>query len=450
MRLLSGFLSLIIICFGNSLWAQNYSGAYELNTPQGQFRIQLSQNGLQVEGTLTTLDGTVYQVQAGVQDGEEAVGFVTGAQSREYFEAFVEDDTLYVTLADWNNAIGEPVWESGVELEFARAGAAATPGKLPRKQTPPANDGQPFRPAPPAQPAQSGPAGNPAPALPPTPERGAATLTPGQQYNAGTRVQSTGDGVSFVIPRDWLGGLRPNQAAFMLGSNTKPGIGLVIMRASASMADIEGLLNTAQNLGDGVVLYPAGSPQKTANEYRLNFSGGQYTGLAVGKLGPGGNGVIFFFGGPADQQAYYNGLMQQLVASLQFFQPQVSSEVQRWQQLLSGMMLKQMSSYYSGGGADGSYVGGSSSKTLHLCSDGSYTYASSSSLGVDGGGASGYSGGSGEDNGRWRVEVIGARVNLVLQSQDGSSSMYGISMNEKGETYVDGERAYRVQSDRCR
>ncbi|MCB0295444.1 MAG: hypothetical protein KDG51_09445, partial [Calditrichaeota bacterium] len=229
-------------------------------------------------------------------------------------------------------------------------------------------------------------------------------------------------GVSFVIPQDWLGGLRPNQAAFMLGSNTKPGIGLVIMRASASMADMDGLLNTAQNLGDGVVLYPAGAPQKTATDYRLNFSGGQYVGMAVGKLGPGGNGVIFFFGGPAEQQSYYNRLMQQMVSSLKFVQPQVSGEVQRWQQLLSGMMLKQMSSYYSGGSADGSYVGGSSSKTLHLCSDGSYAYAGSSSLGVDGGGgSSGYSGGSGEDYGRWRVEVIGARVTLVLQSQDGSS-----------------------------
>lgn len=438
MRLLSGLISLIIICFGNSLRAQNYSGTYQLNTPQGQFRIQLSQNGLQVGGTLTTLDGTVYQVQAQVRDGEAAVGFVTSAQSKEYFEAFIEDDTLYVTLADWNNATGEPVWASEVEFEFARTGAAAAPGKLAPDPTPP------------APPAQRGSPGNPSPALPPTPESGAATLTPGQQYNAGTRVQSTGDGVSFVIPRDWLGGLRPNQPAFMLGSNTKPGIGLVIMRASATIADIEGLLNTAQNLGDGVVLYPAGPPQKTATEYRLNFSGGQYTGLAVGKLGAEGNGVIFFFGGPADQQSYYTGLMQQLVSSLQFFPPQVSAEVQRWQQLLAGMMLKQMSSYYSGG-YDGSYVGGSSSKTLHLCSDGSYAYTSSSSLGVDGGGgASGYSGGSGEDSGRWRVEVIGARVTLVLQSQDGSSSMFGITMNEKGETYVDGERAYRVQSDRCR
>ena len=447
MRLLSGLISLLLVCFGYSGWAQTYSGSYMLNTPEGSFKIQLSQDGLQVRGTLSILDGTIYQVQAQVQDGEAAVGFVTSTQSKEYFEAFVEDDTLYVTLADWNNATGEPVWESEVEFEFARSGAAAAPGRLPRNPTPSADVSQPYRPAPAAQPGTPAPA----PALPPTPERNLATLTPGQQYNAGTRVQSPGDGVSFVIPQDWLGGLRPNQAAFMLGSNTKPGIGLVIMRASASMADMDGLLNTAQNLGDGVVLYPAGAPQKTATDYRLNFSGGQYVGMAVGKLGPGGNGVIFFFGGPAEQQSYYNRLMQQMVSSLKFVQPQVSGEVQRWQQLLSGMMLKQMSSYYSGGSADGSYVGGSSSKTLHLCSDGSYAYAGSSSLGVDGGGgSSGYSGGSGEDYGRWRVEVIGARVTLVLQSQDGSSAMYGITMNEKGETYLDGERTYRVQSDRCR
>jgi hypothetical protein len=45
--------------------------------------------------------------------------------------------------------------------------------------------------------------------------------------------------------------------------------------------------------------------------------------------------------------------------------------------------------------------------------------------------------------------MIGARALLSLRSTDGESSQHSLQL--QGEyTYVDGERALRVQSDRCR
>ncbi|MGK2927465.1 MAG: hypothetical protein ACSLE2_17765 [Lysobacterales bacterium] len=72
--------------------------------------------------------------------------------------------------------------------------------------------------------------------------------------------------------------------------------------------------------------------------------------------------------------------------------------VGQWQAFLAGKMLKRASSHYRGS-KDGAFVGSSSSRTLHLCSDGEVT--------------------------EHTLQVQGAH------------------------TYVDGERFNRMPSDRC-
>jgi hypothetical protein len=278
---------------------------------------------------------------------------------------------------------------------------------------------------------------------------GAAELQVGQQYEGGMRVESA-DGIAFVIPKEWLGGLPPDAAAFMLGSHTRPGIGMVIMRAATSWQEIEQFLNQPQDLGDGVILNPTSAGQRTERGYEIGLANPMYAAHAIGRIGEQGNGVIVFFGGPAEQRDYYVELATGTADSVAFSAPRASPALEQWRHHLAGRMLKRMSSYYSGGSGDGSYVGSSSSQTLHLCSDGSYAYFSSSNLAADGGGgASGYSSGGGEDYGRWSVEVVGARVLLTLHSRDGGISKQ--ALQAQGEaTYLDGQRVYRVSSDRCR
>ena len=299
-----------------------------------------------------------------------------------------------------------------------------------------------------AAPAASGPAVAP----PPSPGRGPSGGVPleaGRQYAAGTRVESGSDGTSFVVPEEWQGGLPPGSAAFMFASSTRAGLGLAIMRPATSWQEIEAFLNQPQDLGQGVVLYPGSAGRRTERGYEIGFANAMYAGHAIGRMGANGNGIVVFFGGPAADRDYYTRLAAGTAASVAFAAPRESGVAQQWRGYFAGMMLKRLDSHYSGS-FDGSYVGGSSSETLHLCSDGSYAYYSSSSVAADGGaGTTGYGGGSGGDVGRWSVETIGDRALLSLRSRSGEVSRHALQV--RGDTtYVDGERAYRVQSDRCR
>ncbi len=277
----------------------------------------------------------------------------------------------------------------------------------------------------------------------------ASELEPGREYAGRARVESAADGVSFAIPGEWLGGLPRGAAAFVLGSHARPGVGMVIMRARTSWAEIESFLNQPQDLGEGVVLSPSSPGRRTERGYEISLTDGVHAGHAIGRMGEQGNGVIVFFGGPASELARYESLAAETSASVAFTAPSTSGAAQQWQAYLAGMKLERRSSYYSGG-VDGSYVGGSSSETLHLCSDGSFAYLSSSDVAADaGGGTSGYAGGDGVTLGEWRVEVMGDRSLLTLRSADSELSQHDLQV--QGEAvYVDGERAYRVQSDRCR
>lgn len=276
----------------------------------------------------------------------------------------------------------------------------------------------------------------------------AIELEPGRQYDAGTRVESTADGVSFVVPQGWFGGVPPQSSAFVIGSNTIAGMGLVIMRQSAGWEDVQAYLNQPQDLGDGVVLVPVTQGRMTDGRYEIELGNQLYRGLAVGMVGDTGNAAVIFFGGPAAESHRYLEFARATAASVEFTSPRQTAEQQQWQSLLAGMMLRRMSSYYSGG-LDGAYAGGSSSETLHLCSDGSYAYSSSSTIAADaGGGTSGYAGDTGISRGTWSIESMGAQTVLTLRSESGEFSQHSMQYSD-GSTYLDGERVYRVQSDRC-
>jgi len=277
-------------------------------------------------------------------------------------------------------------------------------------------------------------------------------LQPGQQYVAGVRVDAMAEGISFSVPAEWIGGLPAQSPIFMFGSNSRPGLGMVIMRQATTWQDAVSMLNQPQDLGNGVVLMPVAEGRKTERGYEIDFSNTQYTGHAVARIGDAGNGVVVFFGGPANNSQYYLQLAQQTAESVRFNQPQIASGQQQWYSMLAGMMLKRMSSYYSGG-LDGAYVGASSSESLHLCSDGSFAYFSSSSIAADGGvgggyNASGYEGASGAQTGQWSIEAMGAQTLLVLRDRNGEFSQHSLQFAD-GNTLLDGDRVYRVKSDRC-
>ncbi len=285
------------------------------------------------------------------------------------------------------------------------------------------------------------------PVLPPVKNNKIAKLQAGQQYSAGTRVDAAENGVSFVLPAEWLGSMDANRPVFLMGSHTRPGLGLAIIRSNMTPSEVLALLSGPQDFGSGLILYPNSNLQRDGDKLKMSYSGGEYIGEALAISGSDNNGVVFFFAGPQSEKAYYQSLLQELAAGTRFENPQTDPAVLEWQQLLSGMMLKKMSSY-SSSGYDGSYVGSSSTETLNLCSDGSYQFYSSSSFSVDAG-ASAYSGDRSQDGGSWMIDVSGGHALLVLQSSTGTQSQFTLQM-VNGKTLLDGQRVFRVRSDSCR
>lgn len=280
----------------------------------------------------------------------------------------------------------------------------------------------------------------------------AADLTPGREYGPGSRIESPADGVSFSLPGNWMGGLPVGSPIFYVGSRTEAGAGLILMRNRATWEEAQSLLQQPQDLGGGVVLMPQGPGQRTQRGYEVRYSDGMHVGHAVARIGEAGNGIVVFFGGPAANASQLETLTYQTIDSVTFSTPRSTPLQEQWRGLLAGNMLRRVSSYYSSG-LDGSYVSDSSSQTLHLCSDGSYTYLASSSSAIDGGGgygygASGYGSGGASDSGRWFIELMGDQVVLALQSEQGESSHHAMRY-ANDQTFLDGDRVYRVPSDRC-
>jgi len=434
-------LPFLILTFLSAVYAQSFNGSYEL---QGN-KLNLNQSGQAVTGTLQTTDGEIFKITSEITDGE-ALGSIEGTESLEFFGAYFEGGGLSVIIAPM--VLGIPDLQSGQLFQFQRA-AAQSPA--------PAKAAAPAAPSSPAKPAATTEApSTPPPPVKPLKESGSAQLSASQRYQAGTRVKDPDSGVSFVIPQDWFGGVPANSEGFVMGSNTIAGVGLVYLRQQTTTEQAEALLNTAQDLGDGVMLQPTNF-SRTGNGFEIDYSSGTYFGKVVARFGNSGNGAAAFWAGPVNEKERYEKLARQVAGSFRFGKPTISSKVVEWQNWLRGCMLRQLSSSYSSGYGDGSYTGSSSSTTLHLCSNGRYSYSSSSSFSVDAGDAGfGYSGGGAfgsngnSDSGTWSIEGRAGNAFLVLTSDQGDGvGTYSLSTNSENHTLVNGERYFRVDSDWC-
>jgi hypothetical protein len=115
-----------------------------------------------------------------------------------------------------------------------------------------------------------------------------------------------------------------------------------------------------------------------------------------------------------------------------------------WSQWLAGNKVTKMDSYSSGG------AGGYSMRIdTHLCGSGEFVVYDQSSVSVDVGGASGYSGGNGSQQGTWRVLTQGQAVGIELRYGNGQAEVHELTYQD-GATYANGERVYVTPSDVCR
>jgi hypothetical protein len=281
-------------------------------------------------------------------------------------------------------------------------------------------------------------------------------LTPNQKYEGGTRVQASGVGISLVIPKAWLAQYNQNatNTALIMGSNTIEGVGLAILMTNQNAQQVFAGLSESQDLGGGVVLEPTGAAKQQGQRVAARYANNDYVGRALGVIGPGKNHVLYFFAGPHKNEKIYAGLLEDLANATKFIapsanktQPTASTGLNAdWTKFLSGMMLRYISSYNSGGGSGGM----STDRTMHFCSDGRYAYFSSSltTINVDGGGAS--SGGQDQTQGRWRVEsATQTSAVVILSLENGQTERINVQYDGT-KTFVGTQRWFRVESDACK
>jgi hypothetical protein len=103
--------------------AQDLSGTFQYQSPQGSVGLVLQQTGAQVEGTLTGVDGQVSRLQ-GDFDGARAIGTISMGEATGWFAAGILGEGLTLIIAELDPASGEPNLAESWRLDFTRTGPA--------------------------------------------------------------------------------------------------------------------------------------------------------------------------------------------------------------------------------------------------------------------------------------------------------------------------------------
>ena len=286
-------------------------------------------------------------------------------------------------------------------------------------------------------------------------------LVDGRKYAAGARLSSARYGVSLVVPagHEAVYGEDADAGALVVGAPDAEGAGLAILRTGQSIAQLTAILNERQTLDQDTVLEPAGAARAQGSRVTARYLNDELVGRAIGLLGPNGTSVLLMYFGPRASEQRYASLLEQLAASVRFSTPAAgrppsgqaaparpaeSGLTRAWTELLSGMMLRFLSS--SGDSSGGT----SASRTLHLCSDGSFGYRGSSLVTADVPGVSGFAGDRDQATGRWRLESPTQTTVVLVLAVDGGGTQRVQVGYDGSRTFVDGERWFRVASDACR
>ncbi len=411
--------------------AQDYRGNFVLPTDEGDITLRLDQTEAGVTGEMV-LGGETYPVQ-GSLDELGIFGSVFTGQQDLYFEAELQGDTLYMIMALVDPVTGQPDPESAGEYVFVRAQApAAAPGKL---QAPPA--GTAASSAPPAQ----GTAGvQPA---------GLSVARIGQRYEAGGRVGSPDAGVSFIIPEGYYAGYHPGQNAFVLISDTSPGLVAVSALSVIELEDALRELGQSFSAGE-LMMQPQGTPQVSGNVARARFTAfapqGQLALYIMGVAGSSGNVLTMAGLGTAAESAQVEQLVEAIAASA-ILSPPSKADASDASGRLAGLRLSIASSDSSTGITGGAYS--STSRWLDLCSAGNYEYQYQYRFSADVPGVAASDSETRRDSGRWQVEsgLLGPVV--VLRSAQDGSVTYLPLLEEAGALYVDGAAVTTQASPNC-
>jgi hypothetical protein len=226
------------------------------------------------------------------------------------------------------------------------------------------------------------------------------------------RIKIETMGLSFIPPSQWIAKQDPQSGNYIMGSNTIPGLLLVLPHNYSSLQEL--INNSSQGFVDeGVSMYPSGnvktlSKNAAGAEFTGSFNGAQAKAYVTGVVSPNGGGLLAIcVTETAKYSAQHKKSAVEFAESVKFSKLKGTAD-SRW---MAGQ-------YYS--------YQGSTERKLTLCPSGIYYYNSEASYSgnfTDGGGNNtGAWGTANENRGDGRWSIIGNRQQgtIIFITSDGS------------------------------
>ncbi len=259
-------------------------------------------------------------------------------------------------------------------------------------------------------------------------------------------------GISFTIPDGWLG--QEGQGVYMMGSNSIPGLILVIP------SEVSSLEAMRQEARAGVVDQATGTNLQLSSDIQDlsgQAIGAEFSGLLeqqqakaylIGAYNPHGQSVTVMavtLTNLYDEK--YPAVAKKVWQSLSFRKPVVPPVVDQWKERISGTRLTYMESYSSIDYSNPNYTSGggySKEEKIDLCPAGFFNYNDTFDMSVSVPNASGNANNRDRGAGRWTV-IANAQGQPVLQLNFTSGEVYEYVLSTEGDkTFLNGKRYFRT------
>lgn len=258
-------------------------------------------------------------------------------------------------------------------------------------------------------------------------------------------------GLSFEIPDGWVG--QETQIGYMMGSNTVPGIILLLPHDQPYTLDqITAHAQQGLNEGNGTILNLSGSlsdlgKQSVGGLFTGTLEGQAAKAYIIGMHNPHGLGMTIVAITTVEQfNDQYAQYAKMVMNSVQFRKPESKEDIGEWKAWMKNVKLTYMESYSSvSPGVDGMTGGGYSlKKEIDLCSQGYFIYYGSSNFNVGSDNSSAYDYSNSNGNGTWDI-IVGADGNptLLLKFNNGETASYTLTYQDS-KLYLDGTRYFRT------
>ncbi len=287
-------------------------------------------------------------------------------------------------------------------------------------------------------------------------ETSKAELREQAQYKAGTRVNSSQHGVSFVVPQGFKGATSQGITVLGNGKTDASGVNILIFPfVGATINDLYALMSKPIDYGQ-LSFSPTDTGSGNANRVMFHYSSNQYSALAVSVLGAG-NGLSFQVIGFASNPNLEKLALAMANAS-KFSSASLNKTLQTIRTGFSGKYLFAYS--YSGTTSNTGSFSSESKRQWDLCSNGRYFFEgkSESAFNVqlpNGGDTTGSAGGASQNqdgsSGRWKILIVGSGVALILFKDDQTVELHLLSNLDRKIPFLNGKElgSFGV-SNKCR